>query len=300
MPTENARNPTMRDMRVGIVAHYASETNLGLASAAPLGFPASVLGPDEALRQLEPGMAALGRLDVLDTLDGVEPGLRELERMAAHGIVVLNPATALRLSHDKLATASALRAADIAHPRTCSVTGLEAPLLPFPLVVKPRYGSWGRDVLLCSDKRDYDDALRTLSSRPWFRRTGAVAQELVPPLGHDLRMLIACGEIVGAVKRVAAPGEWRTNVALGASRVPVDPSPAACRLALAAAAAVGADLVGVDLLPLGPGRFVVLEVNGAVDFSADYEPHGDVFSTAMRAITCRLTRLEHEPLTAVA
>jgi glutathione synthase/RimK-type ligase-like ATP-grasp enzyme len=69
---------------------------------------------------------------------------------------------------------------------------------------------------------------------------------------------------------------------------------------LAAAAAVGADLVGVDLLPLGPGRFVVLEVNGAVDFSADYAPHEDVFSNAMRAITRRLMRLEHEPLTAVA
>jgi len=53
---------------------------------------------------------------------------------------------------------------------------------------------------------------------------------------------------------------------------------------VAAAQAIGADLVGVDLLPLGPGRYVVLELNGAVDFSREYSPHGDVFGAAMHAL----------------
>jgi [lysine-biosynthesis-protein LysW]--L-2-aminoadipate ligase len=288
-------------MRIGIVAHRSSETNLGLAGAAPPQFRAFVLDPHTALRQLAAGTAALGRLDVLDTVDGVEPGLWQLERLAARGVIVLNPATALRLSHDKAATASALRAASLPHPETRFVEHpyADAPL-PFPLVLKPRFGSWGRDVMLCSDQRDYDNALQTLASRPWYRRTGAIAQELVPPLGHDLRVLVAGGEVVGAVRRVAAPGEWRTNVALGATRVPAEPPPKACALALAAAAALGADLVGVDLLPIGPGRFVVLEVNGAVDFGEIYAPAGDVFGSAMRALTRRLLELEPSPLSAVA
>ena len=96
-----------------------------------------------------------------------------------------------------------------------------------------------------------------------------MAQQLVPPRGHDLRVLVAGGTVIGAIKRVAKRGEWRTNVALGAARVPVEPSPAACDLALAAAAAISGDLVGVDILPVSPGRYVVLEVNGAVDFSAE-------------------------------
>jgi [lysine-biosynthesis-protein LysW]---L-2-aminoadipate ligase len=90
--------------------------------------------------------------------------------------------------------------------------------------------------------------------------------------------------VIGAVKRVARPGEWRTNVALGATRARVDPSPAACETAIAAATAIGAELVGVDLLPVGPGQHVVLELNGAVDFAPVYGT--DVFSAAC-ARSCR-------------
>ena len=110
----------------------------------------------------------------------------------------------------------------------------------------------------------------------------------MPLLGHDVRIVVAGGEVIGAIKRVAQPGEWRTNVALGATRVPIEPSPAARELALAAASAIGADLLGIDLLPVGPGRYVVLELNGAVDFSHEYDPGGDVYASAMRALVSRL------------
>ena len=123
-----------------------------------------------------------------------------------------------------------------------------------------------------------------LAARPWFQRHGALVQELVPPLGHDLRLVVAGGEVVGAIRRTAAPNEWRTNVALGARREPAQPSPVAVGLALEAAAAIGADLVGVDLLPVGPGRYTVLELNGAVDFTVDYSPRSDAFRDALFAL----------------
>ena len=80
------------------------------------------------------------------------------------------------------------------------------------------------------------------------------------------------------MRRVAAPGEWRTNVALGARREPVAPPVEACELALRAADAVDGALVGIDLLPADLGTWVVLEVNGAVDFNASYAIGDDVFA----------------------
>jgi [lysine-biosynthesis-protein LysW]--L-2-aminoadipate ligase len=189
------------------------------------------------------------------------------------------------LAHDKLLTARLLRRAGLPHPRTMLIERhSELPDLDFAAVVKPRFGSWGQDVRLCRDPEELRAVLAGLACQPWFRATGAVAQELIPPLGHDLRLVVAGGRIVGAAKRIAPPGEWRTNVAL-ASIVPAEPPPVAAELALAAAKASGLDLVGVDLLPTGPGGFCVLELNGAVDFRPAYAlGAGDVYAHAAAAL----------------
>jgi glutathione synthase/RimK-type ligase-like ATP-grasp enzyme len=97
-----------------------------------------------------------------------------------------------------------------------------------------------------------------------------------------LRIVVAHDHVVGAISRVAAPGEWRTNVALGAQRRRMIPPPEACALALAATRATGAELVGVDLLPDGCGRWTVAELNGAVEFNGEYALTlgGDPFAEA--------------------
>ena len=173
------------------------------------------------------------------------------------------------------------------HPRVGLVRSPEDALpVPPPLVVKPRFGSWGLDVFRCAGESEVRRLLRIVAERPWFRRHGALVQELVPSRYKDLRLLVAGNRVVGAVERVAAPGDWRTNVSLGGTRAPVDPDDEARGLAVAAAGAVGGDLVGVDLIPLATGGYVVLELNGAVDFDEDYALHRrDVFRETARALS---------------
>jgi glutamate carboxypeptidase len=272
--------------RLAVLGTDASVTNVLLTRTwSSLGVDAVLLGPDEAPAWLREGDTVLGRLDVLPTLDGVERGLLELLWLERRGLRVLNPAAALVAAHDKLVTARLLARAGLPHPRTEHLRPHgEVPDLGLPIVIKPRLGSWGVDVFRCETEEELERALADVRSRPWFQRYGALVQELVPPAGYDLRLVVAGGAVVGAVRRVAAPGEWRTNVSLGGSRRRARPSAAAAALGIAAAAAIGADLVGVDLLPAGDS-YTVIELNGAVDFDGAYSlPGGDVLRDTARAL----------------
>jgi [lysine-biosynthesis-protein LysW]--L-2-aminoadipate ligase len=273
-------------MKFAVVAHRRSATNEALVAAARAwGLHSELLDPHTALTSLEPGDVALARLDVRERLDGIERGTGELERLAAGGVDVRNPPGSLVVAHDKLLTARALRLAGLPHPHTTLVSPtLPAPVPELPVVLKPRFGSWGRDVERCTTADELDGALVRLQRKPWFREHGAIAQELVEPRGWDMRLVVAGGRVIGAACRIAPRGEWRTNVALGAQVEPVDPPPLARALALAAAQAGRADLVGVDLLPTPNGGFLVLELNGAVDFRPVYAPLRDVFFDAVAAL----------------
>jgi hypothetical protein len=75
--------------------------------------------------------------------------------------------------------------------------------------------------------------------------------------------------VVAAARRLAAEDEWRTNVTLGGTVVKAELPTGTERLALRAAEAIGIDFACVDLLP-GEDGWVVLELNGAVDFDTRY------------------------------
>jgi RimK family alpha-L-glutamate ligase len=272
--------------RFALIAHEETTTNLSLLAAARrLAVEAALLSPAEARRRLCSGDTALARLDVLPTLAGPEPGLDDLRALESNGVTVLNRAEALVGAHDKLVTAIRLGAQGLPHPRTAHIGADVDPGLGYPVVVKPRFGSWGQDVHLCISRQELKRCLRSLTRRDWFHRQGALVQELIQPQGHDLRLIVAAGRVIGAIERIAAAREWRTNIALGGSRRSIVPPPRARLLALEAANTLGADLVGVDLLPDGTGQWTILELNGAADFSDAYNLNGeDAHEQAIRSL----------------
>jgi RimK family alpha-L-glutamate ligase len=267
-------------MLLVFVSNRRTATNVALAAAAPRGVDARVLTPAHAATLAGPDVVAVGRIDVSEGLDGPEDGLWALGTLAAGGVRVLNRAGALLAAHDKLLTARVLERAGLPHPRTTVLhLGDALPSWEGPVVVKPRFGSWGREVELCESEAALRRHLREVESRAPFRH-GVLVQEFVPPDGFDLRVIVVGDVAVGAVRRVAAPGEWRTNVALGGTRAPADAPAAALDLAIRAVAAAGVDFAGVDLLPQPDGSWTVLELNGAVDFTRDYALDDDPFVAA--------------------
>ena len=142
-----------------------------------------MLSPADASSLLGPHDVAVGRVDVRATLDGVQPGLHVLVEPERRRVRVINRVDALMNAHAKLRTAR-LTGADLPHPKTAHITSLEqATEIAPPVVVKPRFGSWGIDVFRSETGGDLTRTLAALGSRPWFVRHGALVQELVPPTG---------------------------------------------------------------------------------------------------------------------
>lgn len=276
--------------RHAIVVGRATLTNIGLAAAFDAqGFRTTIRAPARRL-DLDPAAVVLTRLDVLPSLDGVEEGLWSLDAFGRNGRFLLNPPLAVLNAHDKLATALVLARHGVDHPRTAHVRDATVPSsFGPPYVVKPRFGSWGRDVFRCETDRDLLKRLDQLRHRRWFRRQGALVQELVAPGGRDLRLVVAGGHVIGAVERVARPGEWRTNVSLGGVRRAIDPPAAAQKVARQAAAALGIDLAGIDLIARPDRGFDVLEVNGAVDFTPEYGKRPFLAAVAALALRAEQT-----------
>src|SRR5918994_7775601 len=115
-------------MRRALVAQRPTPTNESLAGMVVDGIGWEPMSPEQALDELRPGDTALGRLDVLPTLDGVDDGMWALGALEARRVVVLNDAAALLATHDKLLTARLLRRGGPPHPRTAHHT--PAPAIP--------------------------------------------------------------------------------------------------------------------------------------------------------------------------
>ena len=185
------------------VAGRLTPTNVALVDAfRAFDHPVFLAPLEQVARRARRGDTVLPRLDVLPTLDGVEPGLDRLGELQRRGVLLVNGPGAILAAHDKLMTALKLGRSGVPHPRTIHVDAAPERLpIRLPVVVKPRFGSWGQDVVLCRTEDELRARLRELRTRPWFVRQGALVQELVPPRGYDLRVLVADGVDVLLVRQ---------------------------------------------------------------------------------------------------
>ena len=88
----------------------------------------------------------------------------------------------------------------------------------------------------------------------------------------DLRLYVVGGRVVGAMRRRAPEGEWRTNVALGGDVEDItdELSERQRRIAVEATDVLGLDIAGVDLM-YSNGEWYVLEINATAGFKGLYE-----------------------------
>jgi RimK family alpha-L-glutamate ligase len=184
-----------------------------------------------------------------------------LHALAAAGVRVVNSAYAIERSVDKFLASTLLARAGLPTPRTVAcerpADALEAfDELGGDVIVKPLFGSMGFGMVHVDDRDVAQRVFRALE----LERAVYYLQETLPHAGRDVRALIVGDRVAAAIERTGLG--WRTNLARGGRARPVQLDPEQERLCVPAAAALGADYAGVDLLRAPDGRDYVVEVNG--------------------------------------
>jgi len=188
--------------------------------------------------------------------------VRQFEMM---GVCTANESQAIARSRDKLRALQLLAREGIDLPRTGFARSpkdsesLIRAVGGAPLVVKLLEGTQGLGVVLVETRQAAKSVIGA------FRELDAniLVQEFIAEAGgDDLRVLVVGGEVVAAMVRHAAPGEFRSNLHQGGTAEPVELSPAEREAAVRAAESLGLGMAGVDLLRSERGP-LVLEVNSS-------------------------------------
>ncbi len=126
-------------------------------------------------------------------------------------------------------------------------------------MVKLLEGTQGLGVVLAETKKAAESVISA------FRQLDAniLVQDFIKEAnGADIRAFVVGGTVVAAMKRQGAPGEFRSNLHRGGVAEVVELTPAERATAVRAAAAMGLNVAGVDLIQSGEGP-MVLEVNSS-------------------------------------
>jgi RimK family alpha-L-glutamate ligase len=235
----------------------------------------SVVGSDGRVQIFGPDGAGLDGLDLLivrglprGSLEQVIFRMDALHVLAEQGVRCVNSPRAIERTIDKSWASAVLALAGVPTPATIVCERYDDAMKAFEelggdVVVKPVFGAMGHGIARVEDQDVAHRVFRALE----LERAVYYVQRFVAPAGRrDLRVLVVAGEVAGAMER--ATDSWRANVARGARPRAVTLGDAERDLALAAAAAVGADVAGVDLLVGPDGSVVVLEVNGIPGWQA--------------------------------
>ncbi len=214
------------------------------------------------------------RGEELDEFDAVIPrigasvtfyGTAVLRQFEMMGVYPLNESVAISRSRDKLRSLQLLARKGVGLPVTSfahspdDTEDLIKLVEGAPLVIKLLEGTQGKGVVLAETRKAGEsviDAFRGLNAH-------FLVQEFIKEAGGaDLRCLVVGGKVVATMMRQAKDGEFRSNLHRGGTAKLIRITPTERSTAVQAAAIMGLNVAGVDILRSNHGP-VVMEVNSS-------------------------------------
>lgn len=219
------------------------------------------------------------------------------KRMEKSGIRLFNSAHALEYCNDKSLTAVA--ASHLPRPKTMIAPHTFLPYtklsfldkvestLSYPIIIKECFGSFGNQVWLVKNREELEARVMKITPRPMI-----FEEYIAESYGRDMRLHIVNGKCVASVIRIAKEGDFRANVTNGGKMYPYIPTEKEKELAIQAAAAVGAEFAGVDLL-FGKNGPVLCEVNSNAHFKNLLDATGINVAEYIAEYITEVMRKEH-------
>ncbi|WP_144393128.1 30S ribosomal protein S6--L-glutamate ligase [Pleionea sediminis] len=188
--------------------------------------------------------------------------VRQFEMM---GTFSINESVAISRSRDKLRSLQLLSRKGIGLPKTGfarhpdKIDDLLKVVGGAPVVIKLLEGTQGIGVVLAESRKAAESIIEAFMGL----KANILVQEYIKEAGGaDIRCLVIGGKVVAAMKRQAAPGEFRSNLHRGGSAELIKLTPTERKTAVLAAKAMGLNMCGVDILRSNSGP-VVMEVNSS-------------------------------------
>lgn len=197
-------------------------------------------------------------------------GLAVVSQLELMGVPVLNGAGAIAQSRDKLRGLQILAQHGIPVPRTVmardqtDVKDAVRRVGGLPVIVKLTQGTQGIGVMIAHSMKELSSMLDTM----WELGEEIILQEFIAESkSRDVRVLVVGNRPVGAMRRTARKGEFRSNIHRGGEGERFELTRAYESAAVAAAQALGLQVAGIDLLESRAGPKVV-EANSSPGFEA--------------------------------
>jgi ribosomal protein S6--L-glutamate ligase len=192
-------------------------------------------------------------------------GAAVIRQFESQGVFTTLHAEPLLKARDKLSCLQILGSNGVGVPKTvyCSspftIPYLLEQMEPYPIIIKLVTGTQGMGVILAENKANAESIMEAFHST----KEKVIMQKFIKEAkGADIRAFVVNGEIVGAMKRQARPGDFRSNLHRGGTAEPIKLTSEQEETALRSVEILGLKVAGVDMLKTEHGS-LVLEVNAS-------------------------------------
>ncbi|HLO54258.1 MAG TPA: RimK family alpha-L-glutamate ligase [Saprospiraceae bacterium] len=192
-------------------------------------------------------------------------GAAVIRQFESQGVFSTLHAEPLLKARDKLSCLQILGSNGVGVPKTvyCSspftIPYLLEQMEPYPIIIKLVTGTQGMGVILAENKANAESILEAFHTT----KEKVIMQKFIKEAkGADIRAFVVNGEIVGAMKRQARPGDFRSNLHRGGTAEAIKLSSDEEETALKSVEILGLKVAGVDMLKTVNGP-LVLEVNAS-------------------------------------